>query len=265
MLTRRTPLIQNHIRVCNTIIVRSFYKKIIKDNKKYPIISPIEPKLPSVDGSEIFSLWKNKQVKKLDATGWKTKALSGDQTKIPEQYEAYLKTKEKYLGDENKNLPSGYPVYNTENNEVSESWKFYPHTKKEFFESIQKTQLPIRNYPLPLRYGDVVKLSFKSTDSTEPDLFGVVTNIKSASVDSSLTLKTKYGDVESKVNVPVYTTDLSSVEIIDRKNDGSLEEINMDSLPDFIELSQQFKKFELKRRFERMRAYEQKMQQQKKD
>lgn len=257
MLTKRTQLVHNHIRICNTITVRSFYEKVSKGSRKYPFIAPIEPKVPSVDGSEIFNLWKNKQVKKLDPTGWKTKALSGDHTIISEQYETYLKTKERYLADENKNLPTGYPVYNAENNEVSESWKFYPHTKKEFFESIQKTQLPTRNYPLPLRYGDIVKLSFKSTDSTEPDLFGVVTKIKSASVDSSLTLKTKYGDVESKVNVPVYTTDLSAIEIIDRKNDGSLEEINMDSLPDFIELSQQFKKFELKRRFERMRAYEQ--------
>ena len=96
-------------------------------------------------------------------------------------------------------------------------------------------------------------------------MFGVITEIKSALVDSSITIKMKYGDVESKVNVPLYTTDFNAIEIIDRKNDGNLEEIDMNELPDFIELSQQFKKFELKRRFDRMREYEEKLKQQKKD
>lgn len=262
----RNQVIQNQLKSCNKVFARNYYEKVnVSTKKKYPVIAPIEAKLPSVDGSEIFKLWKQKQIKRLDPIGWKTKAVSGGQKTSSDQYERYLADVDTYSSEENKSLPLGYSVYNDGNNDKSEFWKFYPHTKKDFFEKIQKSQLPIRNYPLPLRYGDIVKISFKSNESTEPDMFGVITEIKSALVDSSITIKMKYGDVESKVNVPLYTTDFNAIEIIDRKNDGNLEEIDMNELPDFIELSQQFKKFELKRRFDRMREYEEKLKQQKKD
>lgn len=265
MLSRRSQLIKTQLNSCSKIAVRGYYAVPKVAKKRFPTIGPIEPKLPTLDGSELFALWKEKQIKRLDSTGWKTKAVVGAQTQLNETYKQFLEEKEKFVSEENKNLPSGYSVYKADESDISDFWKFYPHTKKEFFEKIQKTQLPVKNFPLPLRQGDIVKLSFKTTDSTEPDMFGVVSSTSSQSINSSITVIMKYGDVESKAIVPLYSTDLHSLEIIDRMNNAGAEKVDMNLLPDFTELAEQFKKFELKRRFERMREYEAKMKQQKKD
>ena len=252
MLSRRSQLIKIQLNSCSKLATRSYYDTSKSSKKRFPTIGPIEPKLPTIDGSELFDLWKAKQVKRLDSTGWKTKTVAGAQTQLNEVYQQFVEKKENFVSEENKNLPSGYSVYKADETDISDFWKFYPFTKKEFFENIQKTQLPVKNFPLPLRQGDIVKLSFKTTDSTEPDMFGVVSSTSSQSINSSITVLMKYGDVESKAIVPLYSTDLHSLEIIDRMNNAGSENIDMNLLTELTELAEQFTKLEVKRRLERM-------------
>lgn len=248
------------------MVIKRGLKFVPKNTKKYndhiPIFQPIESKIPSAKGQDIFDVYINKKVHQLDPSGWKTKAIETESIPSASDYANHLKkTPEVKAVESEKYETTSMQLFNKENDFALEAWKFYPYTRKQFFEEIKPTQNPVQNFPLPLRLGDVIRLRFKTSLNSEPEMFGQVFNINSKKLDSTIFIRGKNGDVFTEAKIPVYLPDLLSLEIIDRVVDEPTLDWNTrktgdsnDAL-DLSSLADQFKKDELKRRMARMKAY----------
>ncbi|XBW38093.1 hypothetical protein QEN19_003680 [Hanseniaspora menglaensis] len=242
------------------------YKK--KFNDQIPVYKPIETKIPSERGQDIFNLYIDKKINQLDPSGWKTKAIETIKVPTAVQYKKFIEENDdkdaSKLIVEGKYETTSMQLFNKENNPVLDSWKFFPYTQKEFFTNIQATQSPVKNFPLPLRLGDVVRLRLKTSLNSEPEMFGQVFNINAKKMDSTIFIRGKNGDVFTEAKIPVYLPDLISLEIIDRVVDEPTLDWNTrktgdsDDALDLSALAEQFKKDELKRRVARMKAYKEK-------
>ena len=256
----------------SSLVIKRGLKFVPKHTKKFkgdiPVYKPIEAKIPSAKGQDIFDLYIEKKISQLDPSGWKTKAIATSNIPTLDHYKQHLEANKnkdsKELIQNDKYETTSMQLFNKTNNSILDAWKYYPYTQQQFFEEIQPTQNPVKNFPLPLRLGDVIRLRFKTNLSTEPEMFGQVFNINSKKMDSTIFIRGKNGDVFTEAKIPVYLPDLISLEIVDRVVDEPISDWNVrktgesnDAL-DLSALAEQFKKDELKRRVARMKAYKEK-------